>query len=150
MFCSSPCLWLCPYRLKEMPTPGPHCSCSSEVLTGSLVKYEDGQKKKPFIMAQSCNSSSAHFREHTLLWVPVLRPWMGNVAWARKFWSLNMSISYTTKRRKANAELHTVNWNVFRGHVGFRPLSAGKDKKKKMVRKRCELYNMNQLLAFLH
>lgn len=52
---------------------------------------------------------------------------MGNVACARKFWSLNMSISYTTKRRKAKAELHTEKWNAFRGQVGFRPLSAGED-----------------------
>lgn len=61
--------------------------------------------------------------------VPVFSPWMGNVAWARKFWSLNMSISYTTKRRKAKAELHTVNWNVFLGQVGLRPLSATEEKK---------------------
>lgn len=42
-----------------------------------------------------------------------------------------MSISYTTKRRKAKAELHTVKWNGFRGHVGLRPLSAEEAKTKK-------------------
>ena len=53
-----------------------------------------------------------------------MRPLMGKVAWARKFWSLNMSISYTTKRRKAKAELHTVKRNGLVGQVGFKPLSA--------------------------
>lgn len=41
---SSPFLGLCPCGLKETPTPDPHCSCSSEVLTGSLVKYKDRQR----------------------------------------------------------------------------------------------------------
>lgn len=56
--------------------------------------------------------------------LPVFKPFTRKVAWARKFSSLNMSSSYTTKRRKANSGLLTWKWNCFGLQRGFRPLSA--------------------------
>lgn len=56
--------------------------------------------------------------------LPVFRPLTKKVAWAKKFWSLNISSSYTTKRRKAKSGLLTWNWKVFRVQAGFRPLST--------------------------
>lgn len=86
-------------------------------------------KQDPEILKVSNKTCKNYLQRTHVEGVPVFSPWMGNVAWARKFWSLNMSISYTTKRRKAKAELHTVNWNVFLGQVGLRPLSATEEKK---------------------
>ncbi len=86
---SSPCLWWCPCGLTEKPTPDPHCSCFSEVLTGNLVSHKETETESFY-----CSTDFiGHLRLHSYCCVPVLRLWMGNVAWARKFWSLNMSIS---------------------------------------------------------
>lgn len=38
---SSPCLWWCLCGPTEKPTPGLHCSCSLEVLSGNLVPHKD-------------------------------------------------------------------------------------------------------------
>lgn len=47
---SSPGLWWCPCGLTEKPTPDPHCSCSSEVLSGNLVSYKETETKKLLLL----------------------------------------------------------------------------------------------------
>ena len=54
-----------------------------------------------------------------------MRPLTGKVACAKKLGSLNMSSSYTTKRRKANSGLLMSNTNCLKSQTGFKPLSAG-------------------------
>lgn len=62
---SSPGLWWCPCGLTEKPTPDPHCSCSSEVLSGNLVSYKETEtNKKPFIIIALI---LGHFREHIIV-----------------------------------------------------------------------------------
>lgn len=57
--------------------------------------------------------------------LPERRPFTGNVAWARKLGSENMSSSLTTKRRKVSSGSYTVKRIGSAGafHNGFRPLS---------------------------
>lgn len=57
--------------------------------------------------------------------IPVLRPLTGKVACAKKLGSLNMSSSYTTKRRKANSGLLMSKTNCLKSQTGLKPLSAG-------------------------
>lgn len=56
--------------------------------------------------------------------IPVLRPLTGKVACAKKLGSLNMSSSYTTKRRKANSGLLMSKTNCLKSQTGLKPLSA--------------------------
>lgn len=53
-----------------------------------------------------------------------MRPLTGKVACAKKLGSLNMSSSYTTKRRKANSGLLMSKTNCLKSQTGLKPLSA--------------------------
>ena len=62
---------------------------------------------------------------------PERMPFTGNVAWATKLGSENMSSSLTTKRRKVSSGSNTVNTAESAGdfHSGFRPLSPAEDRR---------------------